>query len=112
MLSQVTAQQYGSCAQISEAHVSHPFFSFAPVLQTACLQVPLPPPPLLLPLEELPPLPDELPPPPQLSPQMEPTSPTQIESHSVLQQYESCEQMSVTHVLQDEVSLLPVEQSE
>jgi hypothetical protein len=82
MLSHVTEQQYESCAQISLAHVSQPFFSLPPVLQTSCLQVPMPPPeepPLDPPL-------DELPPPPQLAPQTEPTSPMQIESHWLLQQ--------------------------
>ena len=95
MLSQVTLQQYESCAQISAAQVSHPFLSFAPVLHSLCLHVPMPPPPLLLPPDELlllelppepEPLPPLLPPPPQVWPQMEPTSLTQIESHSVLQQ--------------------------
>ena len=85
--SQVTLQQYGSDAQMSVAHVSHPEVRCAPVAQTLCLQVSPPPPPELLPEPLLEP-PELLlePPPPQLSPQMEPTSPTQIESHCVLQQ--------------------------
>ena len=82
MLSHVTSQQYGSCAQISPAHVSHPDLSFEPASQTPCLHVPLPPPPLLLPPEEL----LELPPPPHVSPQMEPTSLTQTGSHFTTQQ--------------------------
>jgi hypothetical protein len=86
MPSHVTSQQYGSCAQISLAHVSQLALSFAPVSHTLCLQVPLPPPPdelLPLLLLELPPEPL---PPPQVSPQIESTSPTQIGSHFVLQQ--------------------------
>ena len=47
----------------------------------------------------------------QLSPQIEPTSLTQTLSHFVLQQYGSCVQISVAHVLQVFVSFLPVEQS-
>ena len=88
--SHVTLQQYGSDAQMSVTHVSHPEVSFAPALHSLCLHVPPPPPPeLLLEPPELLLEPPELllePPPPQLSPQMEPTSPTQIESHCVLQQ--------------------------
>jgi hypothetical protein len=117
MLSQVTAQQYGSDEQISVAQLSQFFLSFPPVLQTSCLHVPaLPPPPPLLPAppdedELLVPPPELLPPPLQLVPQMEPTSPTQTESQRVLQQYESCAQISVTQVSHPEVRLLPVEQS-
>ncbi len=79
MESHVTEQQYASVAQMSVAQVSQPDFSFAPAEQTSCLHVPIPPPPP----EELPPL---LPPPPQVEPQIELTSPTQTESHFVLQQ--------------------------
>ena len=91
MLSQVTLQQYGSTEQMSVAQVLHVDFSFEPVAQTLCLQVPPPPPPPLLEVlpELLPlllPLLLLLPPPPQLSPQIEPTSPTHTESHLVLQQ--------------------------
>ena len=67
-------QQYESCEQMSVAQVSQPVFSFVPVEQMACVQVLPPPPP---------------PPPPvpvQDSPQTEATSPTQTESHELLQQ--------------------------
>jgi hypothetical protein len=76
----VTVQQYESCAQISLAHESQPFFSFAPVAHGSCLHVPIPP-PLDPPLD-----PPEEPPPPQVLLQIEATSPTQIESHWLLQQ--------------------------
>ena len=111
-LSQVTLQQYGSFPQISVAQVSQPFFSFAPVLQTLCLQVSPPPPPLLLPPDEPPLLLPEPPPPPaQLWPQIEPTSPTQIASHFVLQQYESAAQIWVTQGSHVATSLVPAVQS-
>jgi hypothetical protein len=48
----------------------------------------------------------------QLSPQIDPTSETQIESHFVLQQYESSEHSSVTHESQPLFSFLPVLHSE
>jgi hypothetical protein len=57
MRSQSTLQQYGSTEQTSSAQVLHASVSFAPALQTACEQVP-PPPPLLDP--ELLPLLDPL----------------------------------------------------
>ena len=97
MVSQVTAQQYGSCVQISVAHVSQLFLSFAPVVADVVPAGPSPPPPpscrscsrsCCPSCYREPPvlLPELLPPPPQLAPQIEPTSPTQIESQSVLQQ--------------------------
>ena len=77
-------QQYESCEQMLAAQLSHELVSFLPVAQMLCEQVE---PPLPLPLPPPPP-----PPPEQLSPQTEPTSPTQIESHAVEQQYESAAQ--------------------
>jgi hypothetical protein len=74
--SHFVVQQYESCEQMTPAHESHVFVIFVPVEQMECEQLLPPPPP--------PP-----PPPEQLSPQIEPTSPTQIESHDVEQQYES-----------------------
>ena len=68
-------QQYESLAQISPAHVSHVFVSLMPVEHSECAHVEPPPPP---------------PPPPEHdSPHTDATSPTQIESHDVAQQYES-----------------------
>ena len=48
---------------------------------------------------------------PQVFPQIDLTSPTQIESHVVAQQNESAAQILVTHGSQPETSLLPVEHS-
>ena len=76
-------QQYGSSVQMSVAHASHDFFSLTPLAQIECEHDPL----------ELDPDPDPDPDPepdplPLLhdSPQIDPTSPTQIESHAVEQQ--------------------------
>ena len=66
---------------MSVAHASHDFFSFVPLAQTECEQLPEPEP------EPDPdPDPDPVPLPLHDSPQIDPTSPTQIESHDVPQQ--------------------------
>ena len=44
-------------------------------------------------------------------PQIDPTSPTQIESHEVVQQYESAAQILVTHASQPLASAAPVSHS-
>ena len=76
-------QQNESWAQSSVTQVSQPDLSFAPVVHSECAQVEPPPPPLPLP----PPVPPPpAPPPPQVSPQIDETSPRQIESHAVEQQ--------------------------
>ncbi len=69
-------------------HASHVFFSFAPVEHSLCAQVP----------------------PPQLWWQTELTSPTQIESHAVVQQYEAEAQTSTAHGSQPLSRAPPVEQ--
>jgi len=46
----------------------------------------------------------------QVSPQIDPTSPTQIESHAVLQQYGSWAQIDVAHGSQLDFSCVPLEQ--
>jgi hypothetical protein len=59
------AQQYASSEQMSAAHESQVFVSFLPLVQIEWLHVE---------------------PVPQVSPHTEPTSPTQTESHAVVQQ--------------------------
>src|SRR5581483_11143459 len=118
-------------------HALQPETSLVPVLQSECEQLPPPPPPLevqvplalqvwpLAQLPQVPPQPSEPqvlplqlgvqpppPPPPPVHdwPHTELTSPTQIESHAVAQQYESAAQILVAHGSQPEVSLPPDEQ--
>jgi homeobox protein ESX1 len=88
--SHLVVQQYESFAQTLVTQASQPLLSFVPVLHSGCVHVP--------------------PPPPQVWPQTELTSPTQIESHAVVQQYESAAQMLAAHESQLPVSAPPVEQ--
>ena len=88
MLSHAVLQQYESALQILVAQGSQLLFSLLPCEQMGCAQVP----------------------PPQDLPQIEATSPTQIESHAVLQQYESAAQILPAQGSQLEVRGLPCEQ--
>jgi hypothetical protein len=85
-------QQYESTLQIFVTHASQPDFSFVPVLHSECVHVVPPPPPL------------------HDSPHTLATSPTQMLSHAVVQQYESTAQISVAHGSHPVCSTLPVEQ--
>jgi len=82
-------QQYESCAQIEVTHESQPFLSFAPVAHSLCVQV-VPPPHDWWHTDE--------------------TSPTQIESHAVVQQYESTAQISPAQVSHEPSRSVPVVQ--
>ena len=82
-------QQYGSWLQIEVTHESQPFLSFAPLAHSLCVQVE---------------------PPPHDWWHTDETSPTQIESHAVVQQYESAAQISPAHVSHEPSSSAPVEQ--
>ena len=86
--SQVVLQQNESTAQIWAAQASHEAVSLPPVAQIAWAQVP----------------------PPQVWWQTEATSPTQTESHELLQQNESTAQIEAAQLSHDDVSLPPVEQ--
>ena len=86
-------QQYGSCEQMSDAQVSQLDVSLVPLAQIEWLHE-LPPPP-----------PDE-----QVSLQIELTSPTQTESHEVVQQYESDAHTLCAQLSHEPVSAPPVEQ--
>ena len=108
MLSHAPWQQYGSYVQISLAHALQVFVRCVPVEQIGCAQV-VPPLDELVDVLLLDELEDEEPP-EQDSPQIEPTSPTHMLSHLVVQQYESAAQTSVAHGSQPEVRWLPVEQ--
>jgi hypothetical protein len=125
MLSHKVVQQYSSCAHTCVAHGSQDAESLLPVVQMGWLHV-LPPLthwPLALhvvPLTQLPHVPLQ-PSGPHCLPlhwgvhvglhdclQMDLTSPTQMLSHFVLQQYGSWAHISVAHGSHDGVSLLPV----
>jgi hypothetical protein len=84
--SQLTLQQYESNAQICVTHGSQPLWSATPVTHLLCAQLPA-----------------------QLMPQTLETSPTQMLSQLVLQQYESTAQICVTHGSQPLWSAAPVE---
>jgi hypothetical protein len=86
--SHVVVQQYESCAQTLVTHESQPLVSLVPVEHSGCPQVP----------------------PPHDSWQTELTSPTQSESHAVVQQYESTAQICSAHALVQPWRPTPVEQ--
>ena len=78
-------QQNESMAQTAVAHELQPSTSAAPEVHSSCAQLP----------------------PPHAWPQIDVTSPTQTESHDVVQQYESEAQTLVTHGSQPLTSAAP-----
>ena len=86
--SHAVAQQYESTRQMAVTHVSQPDVSVPPVLHSSWAHCE-----------------------PQVWPHTEPTSPTQIESHPVVQQYGSTAQIDDTQALQPLASAPPVVQS-
>jgi hypothetical protein len=86
--SHVELQQCASTAQMELTHESQLALSFAPAAHGSCAQLD----------------PNA---PAQVLPQMLPTSPTQMESHALLQQYESAAQTSFTHASQFDLRFVP-----
>ena len=89
--SQLVLQQYESTEQIFVTHGSQPDLSFAPVKHSECAHVPAP---VLV----------------HVCLHTLVTSPTQMLSHAVVQQYASTAQTSVAHGSQLAVSAAPAEQ--
>lgn len=89
--SHLVLQQYESWLQMLVTQASQPDLSLVPAEHSACVHVPLPPP-----VHDW--------------PHTEATSPTQIESHAVVQQYESAVQIDAAQLSQLPVRLAPVEQ--